>query len=242
MKKFAKYRLFLFDADHTLFDFEASEEAAFLATVGALGVDAVRATQLLPLYRRISKELWAALEKGRIAQAEIRAERFRRLFEAESLDLDADRAGHDYLARLSQGTHLMDGALEVCQKLRASDRPIGIVTNGYRRVQEPRLRASSLAPLVDWLVISEQVGFTKPDPRIFHHALGLSGHADTSTVLFVGDRLESDILGAQNAGLASCWFNPLGAANVTGIEPRYEISRLAELADESALLSGRSAR
>jgi HAD superfamily hydrolase (TIGR01549 family) len=123
----------------------------------------------------------------------------------------------------------MEGALEVCEALKERGIPLGIVTNGFKRVQAPRFKASPLVGLVDWLVISEDCGVAKPDTRIFDHALERASHDDRSTVLFVGDRLESDIQGAENSGLASCWFNPNGEANGSGIRPTHEIQRLDEL-------------
>ena len=228
---FRRYALFLFDADNTLFDFTASERQAFLDTLASLGEPADRARALLPTYREISHELWGFLEQGKITQAELKTERFRRLFQAAGLKGDPAKAGVEYLDHLAKGAHLMEGALEVCQSLRDRGVPIGIVTNGFKRVQEPRFKASPLAKLIHPLVISEECGFTKPDRRIFEHALERAGHEDPETVIFVGDRLESDIAGAEGAGIASCWFNPRGEANGTGIKPRFQIARLRELLD-----------
>ncbi|HUP58177.1 MAG TPA: YjjG family noncanonical pyrimidine nucleotidase [Bdellovibrionota bacterium] len=226
---FREYRLFLFDADDTLFDFSASETQAFSRTLGGLGVTAARAMELLPSYRRISRELWGFLEQKKITQAELRTERFRRLFALAGIEGEAEPAGVQYLDHLSQGAHLMPGALEVCRELKSRGLPIGIVTNGFRRVQEPRFKASPLSGLIDWLVISEDCGVAKPDPRIFREALRQASHAEPGTALFVGDRLESDIHGAEGAGLASCWFNPRRETNGSGIRPRYEIAALPEL-------------
>jgi 2-haloacid dehalogenase len=229
MSKFGGFDLILFDADNTLFDFTASEREAFIRTLGELGKAREPAEKLLPAYREISHELWAFLEQGKITQAELRTERFRRLFGIAGIQGDPERAGTDYLGHLSGGTHLVDGALHVCQQLKTRGVPLGIVTNGFKRVQEPRFRASPLSEVIDWLVISEDCGVAKPDPRIFDHALERAAHSDRGTVLMVGDRLESDIQGAENAGIASCWFNPNGEANGTGIRPRFEIAALGEL-------------
>src|SRR6185295_13509565 len=155
--------------------------------------------------------------------------RFRRLFDLAGVKGDPAKAGVDYLDSLARGTHLVSGALEVCEALKVRGAATGIITNGFKRVQEPRFRASPLSKHIDLLVISEECGYTKPDRRIFDHALERAGHGDPGTVLFVGDRLESDIQGAANAGLASCWFNPEREGNGTGIVPDHEIAGLHEL-------------
>jgi YjjG family noncanonical pyrimidine nucleotidase len=226
---FRHYRLFLFDADDTLFDFRRSERTAFASTLLEAGVPEERALELLPRYREISHELWGYLEQGRVTQEELRTERFRRLYSAYAIAADPAQAGLSYLDHLSRGTHLIDGALEVCLALKERGARLGIVTNGFKRVQEPRFRASPLATVIGELVISEEFGAAKPDPRIFHHALERVSHLDRDTAVFVGDRLESDIAGAHRAGLASCWFNARGETNGTGIRPSHEISRLEEL-------------
>lgn len=226
---FRDYRIFLFDADDTLFDFRASEAEAFARTLAELGVGASEAERLLPYYREISKELWGYLEQKKITQAELRTERFRRLFVLAGIEGSPETAGLAYLDHLAKGTHLMPGALEVCVELKRRGIPLGIVTNGFRRVQAPRFEGSKLSKLIDWLVISEDSGVAKPDPRIFRDALKLASHGDPATALFVGDRLESDIHGAEGAGLASCWYNPRREANGSGIKPRYEIRDLSEL-------------
>ncbi len=49
------------------------------------------------------------------------------------------------------------------------------------------------------------------------------------SALVIGDRLETDILGAHNYGLDACWFNPTNAQNTLNIKPKYEISHLTEI-------------
>src|SRR5579885_831192 len=107
MAKFGGFGLILFDADNTLFDFNASEREAFVATLSGLGVTRERAGELLPAYREISHELWAFLEQGRITSGELRTERFRRLFSLAGIEGDPEAAGGDYLSHLSRGTSLI---------------------------------------------------------------------------------------------------------------------------------------
>ena len=45
----------------------------------------------------------------------------------------------------------------------------------------------------------------------------------------VGDSLHNDIGGANSAGIASCYYNPLGKINNTDIIPTYEIRDFNEL-------------
>ncbi|MFY1671991.1 HAD family hydrolase [Plantactinospora sp. WMMB334] len=80
------------------------------------------------------------------------------------------------------------------------------VTNGSERLQEMKIRRTGLDRyLADW-VISEQVGVSKPNPRIFALAaervrMRLRG------AWMVGDSPEADIGGAAAVGLPSVWLH-----------------------------------
>ena len=62
----------------------------------------------------------------------------------------------------------------------------------------------------------------------FQHALQLAKPRHSEEVLVVGDTLESDILGGNNAGLDTCWLH-YGRDNQTAISPTYQIETIAEL-------------
>ena len=79
------------------------------------------------------------------------------------------------------------------------------------------------------MVISEEVGAAKPDPRMIEEALQMVRCGDKSRALMLGDSLTSDIAGAVNAGVDSCWFNPHGKENTTAIRPTYEVRSLEQV-------------
>ena len=81
------------------------------------------------------------------------------------------------------------------------------MTNGFKEVQYPKIKRSGLEPFFDYIFISEEIGFNKPDIRIFEYALNkMKISADKA--IFVGDDYEVDILGAANAGIDQVYFNP----------------------------------
>jgi putative hydrolase of the HAD superfamily len=77
---------------------------------------------------------------------------------------------------------------------------LGLISNGSSATQRAKLHGLGLEALFDPVVISEEVGFRKPDVRIFRHAIERWG-ASPANVLFVGDDPISDIEGARGAGL-----------------------------------------
>lgn len=221
-----KYNLFLFDADDTLFDFKASEKHAFAATLKYHDhhhdIEALYVT-----YGQESVVLWREVEQGKITKDFLKAERFRRTFAKHGVSLSAEAVGETYLDLLPETCVLMDHALEVCQTLSQKGR-IGIITNGFEKVQKKRLNTSPLAPYIHFVVVSEQAGHAKPDIRFFEYTEKIIGEIDKSKTLVIGDRLEADIEGAHNYGLDSCWFNPHKKASST-IKPKYEIDHLSQL-------------
>jgi HAD superfamily hydrolase (TIGR01549 family) len=168
-----------------------------------------------------------------VTGAQLKVERFRRFLDSLGAAIPADAFSREYLLRLAQGTFLIEGAEDLLAALRARF-TLAIVTNGLAEVQRPRLDRSAIGPSFETVVVSEEVGAAKPDVRIFQHALRALGHDDPSTVLMVGDSLESDIRGGINAGMRTCWFNPSGVANDTAIQPTCEVASLRELRDRLA--------
>jgi putative hydrolase of the HAD superfamily len=106
---------------------------------------------------------------------------------------------------------------------------LAIVTNGLKDVQNNRIRKSVIGEYIKDIIISEEVGISKPDPGIFEHAFNNIEQYDKSRVLMVGDSLSSDIQGGINFGIDTCWYNPHKTQNQTQISPSYEISNLMEL-------------
>jgi YjjG family noncanonical pyrimidine nucleotidase len=221
-----RYPWLLFDADDTLFDYASAEATALRGAFEAEGVTFRPAW--LPVYRRVNARAWRDLEDGRVTAARLRVRRFEQLFAELGVGLDPVAFGGAYLGQLAMQAQLVEGALEVLEALLADHR-LAIVTNGLAEVQRPRLARSPLAPLVDHLVISEEVGAAKPDPAIFAAVLARLGGPDRRDVLLIGDSLRSDIAGGVASGLDTCWFNPAGVARPDGPRPSYEIRRLADL-------------
>ena len=91
------------------------------------------------------------------------------------------------------------------------------------------LERAGIAPLFETIVISDEVGWRKPHPDIFAEAFRRTG-ADPARTLFVGDRLDIDVVGAHRAGMDAAWLSPGGEGlPPDAVAPRYVIRDLAEL-------------
>ena len=111
-----------------------------------------------------------------------------------------------YLASYPEMLILEPRARALLEDLREAGVPTAIVTNGGTTMQNSKIDGSGLRGLVDAVVISEEAGVAKPDPRIFEGAVAAIG-AVTEESLFVGDNPEADILGAKGVGIRSAWLH-----------------------------------
>lgn len=122
--------------------------------------------------------------------------------------------------------------LPALQSLRLNYR-LGLVTNGLSDLQREKIHGGGLAPYFETIIISGDLGFGKPDPRIFHVALGQLNVSPKETVM-IGDSLKRDIVGAQQAGLAGIWINRRLVEPEKEVQPDAQIANLSELRDALA--------
>jgi len=91
-------------------------------------------------------------------------------------------------------------------------------------VQKPRFAASPLSRFFKHIIISQEIGCSKPSIEIFTHAFELMGQPCKSEVLMIGDNLGSDVQGGINYGIDTLWFNP--SKSIMNHNATYEIHDL----------------
>jgi YjjG family noncanonical pyrimidine nucleotidase len=220
------YETLLFDLDHTLFDSDESEARAFDITMRAVGFDEPRTH--FTAYRSINLELWAGVERGDVRPIEVRTVRFQRLFAELGVDADVDEMATLFVRSLGLHGELYPGVSRLLDDLAARAR-LALVTNGLSDVQRARLERLGLTDRFETVVISSEVGATKPGREIFDIAFERLGRPSTDTALMIGDSLSSDIRGASDYGIATCWYNPHGRLPGPADVITHEIRELAEL-------------
>jgi len=202
-------RAVLFDLDDTLFDHRGSARAA-LAEVhrhhaGHTDFDAFERH-----HSQYLEEMHIEVLAGRVGLDDARRERFRRVFLALGMALEPgeiDAIASAYRQGYLRVQRPVDGAAALLAAVRPHAR-IGIVSNNLVDEQREKLAFCRLSRYVDVLMVSEEAGISKPDPRIFHMALERIGVASGDAVM-VGDSWAADIVGAARAGIRAVWLNPL---------------------------------
>jgi len=230
-----RYTTLLFDLDHTLLDSDRSELDAYAHTMRTIGLDDPDIH--FERYLTINRELWRAVETGDLQPDDVRHRRFERFITELELDADAHAMADAFVWGLGQFGELYPGARDVLESL-AGRVTLAIVTNGLGDVQRARIERLELADLFHTVIISSEVGVTKPRPQIFDLALADLGEPDRTKALMIGDSLTSDIAGGFASGIDTCWYNPHRHPPTDGVDVNYEIADLAEL--EAILVGGGS--
>lgn len=221
------YELLFLDLDETLMDFKAAEQAALASSFEEFGLQL--SSETIRLYEARNSALWKALERGEVDQERLKVERFRQVFQELGWAVDPATFSAVYIEFLSHGIYPLPQAEETCAYLAERYR-LAIVTNGIAAVQYPRILDSGIAQYIEAIIVSEEAGFSKPNPAIFDYGCKRLGFHDKAAMLMVGDSLVSDIQGAVNFGIDSCWLNIAGKpVPQAGPQPSYEISSLAGL-------------
>ena len=116
----------------------------------------------------------------------------------------AEQLSEDFLNMTTARFSLLPGAEELVRYL-AKKYPLTVVTNGFVEVQYEKFDKSGLRDCFAHIVLSEEVGCQKPNPRIFEEALRMNG-LQAEDVVMIGDSWSSDIQGAINAGIDQIWI------------------------------------
>lgn len=224
----------LFDLDDTLFDHWACTRAALAALCGPFpGLCGVPAGLLEREHARLLEELHLQVLAGRMTVDEARVERFGRLLAFAGQPAGrvvAGAAASAYRAAYVGHWRPVEGAMELLRAVHARA-ATGVVTNNVASEQRQKIAACGFEPLLDAVVISEEAGVTKPDPRIFEIGLQRVGRSAGETVM-LGDAWATDIEGARAAGVRPVWFNRFGA-----VSPDGTVAEIASLDPTGPVLS-----
>jgi len=160
-----------------------------------------------------------------------------RLF-AERLDREATDDYLDWFYETQrrgfvENVALREDCVATLRALREAGHSIVIVSNIDDDYLAPMVERTGLAPELDHWMSSEEAQSCKPDPGFFHFALERAG-CRPEEVLFVGDSMEHDIVGARGVGMTTALIHeedvppPEGDA-ATGRAPHFHITKLGQL-------------
>ncbi len=200
----------IFDLDDTLYDHLHSARHGLIELAKRYPLmQSVSVLELEDRYSDALESIHLRLLKGEVNQSTARIVRMQQLFASFGIDVGDQtafdeykrfRADYDSAGQVVAGTHDL-----LCQ-LRAINIRLAIITNNMVSEQWPKLEQLDLTRHFEVVSISEEVGASKPDRKIFDVTLDrLSLNVDE--VVMVGDSLTSDIAGAIYIGMQCVWLD-----------------------------------
>ncbi len=195
--------------------------------------------EFVSLYKPHNLELWDKYGKDLVTKAFLRVDRFlwpllhgsKTVVQNSSTLSDltrlAEQLSEDFLNLTTAHFSLLEGAEELVRYL-AKKYPLTVVTNGFIEVQYEKFDKSGLRDCFSHIVLSEEVGCQKPNPRIYEEALRMNG-LQAEDVVMIGDSWNSDIQGAINAGIDQIWIRKSKDPLPEGQSATYLVQSLSEV-------------
>ena len=207
-----KYKDLFIDFDDTLYDTHGNAVIALSETFDYFHLDRYFEDPQVfyDAYWTANIDLWTQYAKGEITRDYLIVERFRRpLSVGKGIEVTKElclEINDKFLDFCASKPGVIDGAHELMDYLKRKGYRMHMCSNGFHEVQYKKLDACSLHDYFNTIILSEDAGVNKPSKDYFDYALKVSG-ANRETTLMIGDNLQSDILGALNAGLDAMLFN-----------------------------------
>ena len=226
------YAAIIFDLDNTLLNFELCERQAILGALEAwrisLNLYGINETSFLQVYETYNFKYWRQRET--FSPSELIKMSYRSTL--AQLDIQTDQ-----ISNLSQSFwHIFNHSAvmepdvnEVLTAFAGSYR-LAVITNGFVSAQIPRMQAAGIEHFFEEVVVSEAIGFNKPSPEIFHHALSRL-NLTPAQVLYIGDSLKHDYAGATQVKMDFCYYNRKNQNLPQEAKPKFMISELLNLLD-----------
>ena len=239
-----QYKAVFIDWDDTIGDFVGAAKLALQEMYEKYNLSDYFASleEFVSLYKPHNLELWDKYGKDLVTKEYLSFDRFffplmhgskggeRRLGDKairQEVAALAEQLSEDFLNMTTARFSLLEGAEELVRYL-ANKYPLTVVTNGFVEVQYEKFDKSGLRDCFAHIVLSEEVGCQKPNPRIFEEALRMNG-LQAEDVVMIGDSWNSDIQGAINAGIDQIWIRKSKDPLPEGQSATYLVQSLSEV-------------
>ena len=223
----------IFDLDDTLHDdTRAYQAAASEVADGIAREHGIDSGALLAAYIAEAQQFWKGMSAEHLTMqiADTRVALWSTALAAVGIGDErvARRAVELYAGYRRKHYAPFPGALELLVELRGRGLKLGLITNGFASTHREKLALLGFEGAFDAIVIADEVGMVKPDPRIFFHACALLGVAPERTAM-VGDRYFRDVVGGRQAGMFTVYLDLHGEAIPPGAPPGATVRRIDEV-------------
>ncbi len=207
---FNEVSFIFFDLDDTLIDHKKAQKRALMDLWSHFPqLQMVSPEAFAAAYAEVNNRLWEAYRNNDVDQYTLKRRRLEYTFGELQVEMpDWKEADEIYMQYYQRHWEWIDDAREAFITL-SKRYKVGIMTNGFTEVQKKKFEFFSLHRFSRNLIISEEVGYLKPDSRIFEYSAEQVNYP-AEQLLYVGDSYSSDILGGKQSGWKTAWYVPQG--------------------------------
>ena len=220
------------DIDDTLLDFEPTCAAAMREGFEKFHIGPYK-DEMVKALLEVTSEMWKEIEREEITFEILRRERFGRVFSRLGIDFDGVLFEDFFRKFLFESAIEVSGAREMLDYLEGKY-ILCTASNGPHAQQINRLKNADMLKYFSHFFISESVGASKPSKDFFSYALaklneGREEKILPSEIMMIGDSLSSDMTGAVNSGLISCFLDRKDTGDTRGLKVDYVIKKPTDI-------------
>lgn len=201
--------MIFFDIDRTLLDYDYAEREGILAFFRTNSIFSFTPQQSIETWKQLSEKYFKKFLANEMSFQEQKRARMMDLFKKVEMNLteqEADDQFEVYLSLYQKNWKVYPDVVEVLNKLKRRNFPLGVISNGDYQQQVKKLERIGVETYFDCVITSSKVDAAKPEKSIFLEACSQMNIPPKSSY-YIGDRLETDALGSHLAGMTGIWLN-----------------------------------
>ena len=219
-------KIILMDLDNTIIDFNECARHSIMGIFEELGFQYNE--NVFSTFITENVKIWKRLELGEIDKPFLRANRWNIILSKLGIDYDGTIIEEWFENGVAKGAYPVEYAYELLEYL-YKKYDIYVVSNGFRFVQESRVKIGKYDKYFKELFLSEDIGIQKPDIRFFDYCYEKIGCPPKEELILIGDSLSADIKGGNTFGIDTIWFNKNQDPESDVTKATYTVNHLKEI-------------
>lgn len=200
-------KLVLFDIDNTLVNHTGAQNSA-ISWINRKFFKEISDNDFKEKWLKYSALNWRLYEKTKLSFREQQEKRVQDVWSEYNLSLDRSKAREVfelYYEKYKKAWSLLPNREKLLKQIKCNK---GVLSNGNRTQQLQKLKQLGIKYFFkeEYIFISEDIGFAKPNMKIFEH-VEKKTNLDPKEILYIGDKLHIDILPAKQRGWNTIWFD-----------------------------------
>ena len=228
-----------FDLDDTLISFDGVTDGAWKKTCDwfvSTRAPSFSKEVLLESINKAREWFWSDPERHRTGRMDLmKARRMIVRIVLTELNYPEEENGayeivEEYNKQHEELIQLFPDTISTLRKLKNRGIRMALITNGTSKLQRAKITRFDLSEFFEFCLIEEEIGFGKPDVRVYEMALDKIG-LKANDVWMVGDNLVWDIETPQKVGIFAIWndYKKKGLSPDSLILPNRIIHSISEL-------------